>query len=570
MENIKTKLTKTIRTQLDVPSTDPDERRRSRLLNIFLVGFFVLALLAVVGVSVVLLVVPTISQEGVLLGLWAGIAAAIFTSITWGINRYGSGKLARFLFILFLTIILVLSDVPEQVATGRSLVAFAIPIILTSVLFPSYTSFFAAGLVSVLITGVALHAQLVPDPFAIATFFMIALAAWLAARSMERAMYDLRILNEELDQRVQDRTRELAEALSRETATAVRNTTILESIADGVLFFDTNDRVVIANPTANKLAKQNLQLLTLRDILTTVEDKARDAIQTWMGGKKPADQSNVKFEWHERTISATLAPVILTNPNGAAVDAGKVMVLRDFTKEAELEKAKNLFLGTVSHELRTPMTAIQGFVSVLLEMEKNTISDKGYEHLLTIDVSIKQLLKLANELIDLSRMETGEIDLYCQWVDIGAIVKNAAKIIEQEFTSRNLSLTVNLAQHLPKLYVDRNRILQVLLNLLSNAYKYTGQGGATVEVTQSDEWVNISVIDTGIGIKEADKAKMFDRFFRASDRFVQKAGGTGLGLNISKGLAELHGGKLNFDSEYGVGTTFTVSLPKNGVIVQDN
>jgi two-component system cell cycle sensor histidine kinase PleC len=224
----------------------------------------------------------------------------------------------------------------------------------------------------------------------------------------------------------------------------------------------------------------------------------------------------------------------------------------------------------VSHELRTPMTAIQGFVSVLLEMEKNTISDKGYEHLLTIDVSIKQLLKLANELIDLSRMETGEIDLYCQWVDIGAIVKNAAKIIEQEFTSRNLSLTVNLAQHLPKLYVDRNRILQVLLNLLSNAYKYTGQGGATVEVTQSDEWVNISVIDTGIGIKEADKAKMFDRFFRASDRFVQKAGGTGLGLNISKGLAELHGGKLNFDSEYGVGTTFTVSLPKNGVIVQDN
>ena len=216
------------------------------------------------------------------------------------------------------------------------------------------------------------------------------------------------------------------------------------------------------------------------------------------------------------------------------------------------------------------MTAIQGFVSVLLETEKNTLSERGYEHLLTIDVSIKQLLKLANELIDLSRMETGEIDLYCQWVDIGALVKNAAKIIEQEFMSRNLSLTVNLAQYLPKLYVDRNRILQILLNLLSNAYKYTNQGGATVEVTQSDEWVNISVIDTGIGIKEADKARMFDRFFRASDRFVQKAGGTGLGLNISKGLTELHGGKLNFDSEYGVGTTFTVSLPKNGVIVQDN
>jgi signal transduction histidine kinase len=124
---------------------------------------------------------------------------------------------------------------------------------------------------------------------------------------------------------------------------------------------------------------------------------------------------------------------------------------------------------------------------------------------------------------------------------------------------------VKLEQNLPKLYVDRNRILQVLLNLLSNAYKYTSEGGATIKVTQSDEWVNIDVIDTGVGIKEIDKAKMFDRFFRANDRQVQQAGGTGLGLNISKGLTELHGGRLSFDSEYGVGTEFTVTLPKNGV-----
>lgn len=121
-----------------------------------------------------------------------------------------------------------------------------------------------------------------------------------------------------------------------------------------------------------------------------------------------------------------------------------------------------------------------------------------------------------------------------------------------------------MTEDLPKLYLDRNRILQVLLNLLSNAYKYTAQGGATIEVTQSDQWVTIAVADTGVGIKPADQANMFSRFFRAHDQIVQQAGGTGLGLSITKGLIELHGGELTFTSHYGSGTTFQVTLPKDG------
>ena len=240
------------------------------------------------------------------------------------------------------------------------------------------------------------------------------------------------------------------------------------------------------------------------------------------------------------------------------------MVLRDFTKEAQLERVKSLFLGMVSHELRTPMTAIKGYIKVLLDTEKEHVSEAGYEHLQTIDGSIKQLFTLANELIDLSRLETGEIELYREWIDLTTIVKQAAKMVQQEFVARNLSLEVKFADNLPALYLDKNRILQVLLNLLSNAYKYTAQGGATVEVTQSDDWVNITVVDTGVGIKPADQANMFNRFFRAHDQIVQQAGGTGLGLSITKGLTELHSGQLTFTSQYGSGTTFQVALPKNG------
>jgi signal transduction histidine kinase len=321
---------------------------------------------------------------------------------------------------------------------------------------------------------------------------------------------------------------------------------------------------MIANPAANQLVNRNLHALTLPDILASIEEKARDAISSWVQGQKPNDQNNVKFEWHQRTISASIAPVILPATDGQQVDAGNVMVLRDFTKEAQLERVKSLFLGMVSHELRTPMTAIKGYIKVLMDTEKENISATGYEHLQTIDGSIKQLFTLANELIDLSRLETGEIELYREWVDLGAVVKQAAKMVQQEFAARNLNLEVKLADELPNLYVDKNRILQILLNLLSNAYKYTAQGGAMVEATHSGEWVNITVTDTGVGIKPADQANMFSRFFRAGDQIVQQAGGTGLGLSITKGLTELHGGQLTFTSQYGTGTTFRVVLPKNG------
>ena len=392
---------------------------------------------------------------------------------------------------------------------------------------------------------------------------LMAVVAWLIARSLDGALAETWALNRQLDQRVRDRTRELAEALERERTTAVRNTTILESIADGVVVLDADQRVMIANPAANKLANHNLQALSLTDFLGTVEEKARETLQNWIQGQKPAEQNNVKFEWHNKTVSANVAPVVLPTSNEQQVDAGNVMVLRDFTKEAQLERAKDLFLGMVSHELRTPMSAIQGYVNVLLQTEKDYMSEVGYEHLQTINVSIKQLLKLANELIDLSRLETGEVDLYCQWLDIAALTNQAAKIVQQEFANRNLKLDVRIEDNLPQLYLDRNRILQVLLNLLSNAYKYTSEGGATLEVTQSEEAVSISVSDTGVGIKAEDQANMFNRFFRAGDQVVQKAGGTGLGLNISKGLTELHGGELTFESKYGEGTTFRVILPKN-------
>jgi len=546
-------------------STLSEDKRKGKIFSYF-VG--VIWIITIIDLVYNLYIAFGINDEGAqeYADYIPGSVGVVFLlGLIWG-GHHWYPRLARHVFLL----LAVVGATFTFNATDIEIifVGMALPIIMAAFLIkPVYSYAYWAVITCAYGLNLYLWNALSPEKFFFAglvTLLVIAVVAWLIAQSLDKALAEARALNEELDQRVQDRTRQLAEALEREHATAVRNETILESIADGVLVFDAKQQVMIANPAANRLVNRDLKSLTLFEILSSIEEKTREVINSWVQGQKPTDQNNVKFEWHNRTISATIAPVILPTMDGKHVDAGNVMVLRDFTKEAQLERVKALFLGMVSHELRTPMTAIKGYIKVLLDTEKENLSGAGYEHLQTIDGSIKQLFTLANELIDLSRLETGEIELYPEWVDLTTIVKQATKMVQQEFAARNLSLEVRVADNLSALYLDKNRILQILLNLLSNAYKYTAQGGATIEVTQSDDWLNITVADTGVGIKLADQANMFSRFFRAHDQIVQQAGGTGLGLSITKGLIELHGGQLTFTSQYGSGTTFQVALPKNG------
>ncbi len=556
---------------LDRQAELPEDKRKARIFNIFLgTIWFITAINAVQNLYLSYTAEASVAQEYAGYNI-SNFASLLVLGLIW-LGHLWFPRLMRHIFIILLVVSAIFNF--RLVDLNQLFVIFALPIIMAAFLIGPVYSF--VYWFFILVTYIfRFYLEDIPfteDNFAfvgLIALLVIAVVAWLIARSLDKALDETRALNQELDQRVQDRTRQLAQALDREHTAAVRNKTILEAIADGVLVFDAKNQVMIANPAANLLAGRDLDTFNLTEFLGTIDSKAGQLLETWIEGQKPIGLSNVKFEWNHRTISANVAPVILAKNGAADVDAGNVMVLRDFTREAELEKAKTIFLGMISHELRTPMSAIKGYVSVLLGSEE-ALSDTGKEYLQTIDISIKQLLNLANELIDLSRLESGEIELYREQVFLPPIIKQAAKMVRQEFASRNLTLQVEVEENLPQLYVDKNRVLQILLNLLSNAYKYTPQGGATLRVSQDEAWVTIKVSDTGVGIKPSDQANMFSRFFRANDRHVQRAGGTGLGLNITKGLTELHGGALTFTSQYGVGTTFQATLPKNiGTIPDD-
>jgi len=351
---------------LDVPSTDPDDARRRKLLNILSLGAALSAALALL-VTLVADIAGLERLEGVSVVYLSGLAMLVGVLTIIVINRYWSGWLASSLFLLFLTAVLSISDVPQEISNGRSTIVFAVPIVVASVLLRPDASFIMAALSSLVITVIALGVGEVPNPFAMILFLALAIVSWLSARSLERVLQDLRALNRELDQRVVERTRELAETLSK-------NQAILEGIADGVIVFDNDDEAAIANPAIADLLERSADAIIGHDIKTLMGDDVDAEDRELIVGllrNRDMRYPSLKLEWGDRTLSVSIAPVHIAS--GEAI--GTVAVFRDFTREAELDRMKSTFVAIASHELRTPLSAILGYADMLQALSLIHISE---------------------------------------------------------------------------------------------------------------------------------------------------------------------------------------------------
>jgi signal transduction histidine kinase/DNA-binding response OmpR family regulator len=549
---------------LTVPSTDPDAQRRSRLLNIVLLGVVALAtlgLLATIAATISGQYVP--ERDASLYRATIGMLVSVV--VLYLLNRYGLGVVASALFLLLITAAFAVTDEPQQVVQGRSLFMMTIPILLASVLLRPYASFVMAGLISLLLVGIAVGAGLGPTvlgslPFTALAFFAVAMVSWLSARSLEHALEELRAINRELDQRVEQRTHDLAEALSREQTELSKNQAVLAGIADGVIVFDNDGKAIVANPAIGRILERPFEGMIDSDIEslmgTDVDPSDREMIVALLG-EKDLPRSSLKFEWGQKTLSVSFAPV----RSASAQVMGTVAVFRDYTREAEIDRMKSDFVSIVSHELRTPLTSIKGYLDLVLMGAAGAVSKQQTSFLGIAKDNTERLNEMVADLLDISRIESGKVELDVQVVSIPEIVERVAASLRREFEDRGLTLTLAVPQDLPEIFGDPGRIAQILINLLSNAYKYTPQGGATVRARLVRNTLQIDVIDTGVGISAGDKEKLFTRFFRAEDAAVRQQPGTGLGLNITKSMVEMHGGEIWVESEPGVGTTFSFTLP---------
>jgi signal transduction histidine kinase len=226
----------------------------------------------------------------------------------------------------------------------------------------------------------------------------------------------------------------------------------------------------------------------------------------------------------------------------------------------EANRLKTEFVSMVSHELRTPLTSIQGYAELLLEDKQ--IAGEERESLTIVKNNADRLLGLINDLLDLSRMEAGRLDLHRARLDLAWLIPEIAGSLRPLIEAKRQRLRLDLGEALPAVWADQDRVTQILTNLISNAHKYTlKEGSITVAARQDDGFVRVDVSDTGIGLSPEDQARLFTKFFRARDRSPEAGGGTGLGLVITRLLVELHGGRITVSSAPGHGSTFSFTLP---------
>jgi signal transduction histidine kinase len=228
---------------------------------------------------------------------------------------------------------------------------------------------------------------------------------------------------------------------------------------------------------------------------------------------------------------------------------------------AEASQHKSQFLANMSHELRTPLNAILGYTELIAEGIYGEMPEKALDVLKRLEANGRHLLGLINDVLDLSKIEAGQLVLDLADYSIQEVAHTVHSAVEPLAADKRLAFKADVAPGLPRGRGDGRRLTQVLLNLVGNAIKFTDQGEVGIKVGAENGSFTVEVSDTGPGISAADQAKLFQEFQQADNSITRKKGGTGLGLAISKRIVEMHGGKIWIESEVGRGSTFFFTVP---------
>jgi len=381
------------------------------------------------------------------------------------------------------------------------------------------------------------------------------------------------INNAHLYELIRDQAERLGSMLRREQEDASRSQAILEAVADGVLVTGPNSRISFINGSAEKI----LGLESGRVIGQSLEvfgglfgksaGPWMQTIQNWSESPATYEQGDTFAEQIDlengQIILVHLAPVILQNDF-----LGTVSIFRDITHEVEVDRLKSEFVATVSHELRTPMTSIRGYVDVLLMGAAGAMNENQTHFLSIVKNNTERLNILVNDLLDISRIESGRVTLSPQALDLREIAEDVIEDVLRRSQEENkpMALSLDAPKKLPPVYGDIERVRQIMGNLVDNAYHYTPENGTIIvqiHPQNGGHQIQVDVKDNGVGISLEDQSRVFERFYRGEHPLVLATPGTGLGLSIVKQIVEMHQGRIWMESTGvpGNGSTFSFTLP---------
>ena len=229
---------------------------------------------------------------------------------------------------------------------------------------------------------------------------------------------------------------------------------------------------------------------------------------------------------------------------------------------AERTEELREFVSMVAHDLRNPLTVIKGYTEVLQEEQESDPNQRQGRALDTISTNVEHMLQMTEELLDISRLQSGTVQFDMETLPIEVVIEEVCTNFEQQVAEKHLGLKMEVPPDLPRVWGDHSHLTQVLNNLVVNAYNYTPSGAIIVGARPLDDFVEVSVSDSGIGIPPEDQARLFTHFFRGQHHLVRSHKGTGLGLSIARSIVEAHGGEISVESEVGKGSTFRFTLPQ--------
>lgn len=342
-----------------------------------------------------------------------------------------------------------------------------------------------------------------------------------------------------------------------------KNAAIIRSIDDGIIVVDAELKVTNINPAASRTLGTEIEKAQNKHFLEVVKSEqlfehVRQCIES---GKAPAIQEgqnifSIQEAEAQRYFQFSITPVHV----GADSMSGVVLVLRDVTRLKELDRLKTEFVMAASHELRTPLTSMGMSIDLLLENAKQKLNEKEQQLLLVAHEELERLKALVSNLLDLSKIEAGKMEMDLERVSPQVLCEKAVAVMKPQADEKEVELSIKSADGVPDVQADANKITWVLINLVSNALRYTSAGGyVRVIAEQAGAQVHFSVRDNGTGIPYEFQPKVFDKFVQL--KTDKTMGGSGLGLAISKEIVRAHGGAIWVESTPGEGSTFTFTLP---------
>ena len=387
----------------------------------------------------------------------------------------------------------------------------------------------------------------------------------------------------------QQRSRRLAIALRRSRAKIQQTSTIpssltdakgspeLESLSFGVLVNNRDGKINRINPMAAQLLNVSAKDIIGKDLSELSTDPVwLEALQKLSTVKESLISIPLKID--QNIIKATISPI--PDPNNNHLLGGSIIILYDATDEFDNQQVRDEFVASLSQELRTPMTSLMGYVDLLLSESVGVIGDMQRKFLQRVKANIERMGSMLNDLIGVTAIDAGQLELNPIRLDIADVVEDSIINAKAQIEEKDIELNLELPHQIPPIEADPERIQQVVSNLLNNATKSSPAGGTVMikgiitntknaipttedeaEFDKEIQWLKISISDSGGGIAEKDRKRVFERFYKAERALIQGLGDTGVSLSIVKYLVEAHGGEVWLDTEMGRGTTFHFTLP---------